>query len=69
VEEIIRYVTLAFSLIQERRAAGFPVAREVMSLVGFIMNPPKEITPEMWLEHDAAQEAARAARKAAQPKE
>ena len=69
MEDIIRYVTLAFTIIQERRAAGFPVAREILALVTFITNPPTEITPEMWEAHNIAQEEARAARRAAKPKE
>lgn len=67
MDEVIRYGQALIALIAERRAAGFPVAKEIAAMVIYLANPPAEITPEMWGAHNAAQEEARNERRNAHP--
>jgi len=67
MSDLIKWVTVALSIIETRRALGFPVARELVELVTKILNPPEMITPEMWAAQQARKDEAMAAYRAAKP--
>lgn len=68
MDDVVKWVTVAITIIQQRRAAGFPVAKEIVALVAYIMNP-KPYTAEEWAEHNKAQEDSRDLRRRAVPRD
>lgn len=68
MDEFVKYITLAATIIANRRAAGFPVIKETLALITYIANPVT-LTREEWAAHDQAQEDSRALRRNAKPRD
>lgn len=67
MDNFIKWVTAAATIIEARRQAGFPVARELVDFVTHIINPPSAYTDDMWAAQAAKKAEALAAYDAAKP--
>jgi hypothetical protein len=67
MDNFVKWVTMAATIIEARRQAGFPVAREIVDFVTHIINPPTSYTDDMWAAQAAKKAEALAAYAKAKP--